>query len=62
MTDQDLIIEAIDEAQRILGEYFAPGPRDDAATIKALLEVLDRRDVVAALNRLQAGYGLHVVK
>jgi hypothetical protein len=55
MTDQGLIIEAIEEAQRILGEYIAPGSRNDAATIKALLEVLDRRDVVAALNRLKAG-------
>ena len=62
MTDQGLIIEAIEEAQRILGEYIAPESRNDAATIKALLEVLDRRDVVAALNRLKAGYGLHVVK
>jgi hypothetical protein len=62
MTDQGLIIEAIEEAQRILGEYLAPGPRNDAATIKALLEVLDRRDVVAALNRLKAGYELYVVK
>jgi hypothetical protein len=52
MTDQGLIIEAIEEAQRILGEYIAPGSRNDAATIKALLEVLDRRDVVAALTRL----------
>jgi hypothetical protein len=62
MTDQDLIVEAIDEAQRILGEYIAPGPRDAAATIKALLGVFDRSDVVAALNRLKAGYGLYVVK
>jgi hypothetical protein len=62
MTDQGLIIEAIEEAQRILGEYIAPGSRNDADTIKALLDVLDRRDVVAALNRLKAGYGLHVVK
>jgi hypothetical protein len=32
------------------------------ATVKALLDVLDRREVVAALNRLKAGYGLYVVK
>jgi hypothetical protein len=55
MTDQCLIIEAIEESQRTLGEYIAPGQRNDA-----LLEVLDRLDVVAALNRLKAG--LHVVK
>jgi hypothetical protein len=62
MTDQDLIIEAIGEAQCILGEYIAPGPRDDAATIKALLEVFDRLGVVRRANRVKAGYGLHVVK
>jgi len=62
MTDQDLIIEAIEEAQRILPEYIETGPRDTAATVKALLDVLDRRDGVAALNRLKAGYGLRVVK
>ena len=28
MTDQDLIIEAIEEAQRILAEYIETGPRD----------------------------------
>jgi len=32
------------------------------ATVKALLGVLDRREVVAALNRVKAGYGLYVVK
>jgi hypothetical protein len=30
--------------------------------VKALLAVLDRRAVVAALNRPKAGHGLYVVK
>jgi hypothetical protein len=33
-------------------EYIEPGRRDAVATVKALLDVLDRRQVVAALNRL----------
>ena len=62
MTDREVVIQAIEEAQRILAEYIEPGRRDAVATVKALLDVLDRREVVAALNRLKAGYGLYVVK
>jgi len=35
---------------RILEEYIELGPRDAAAAVKALLDVLDGRDVVAALT------------
>jgi hypothetical protein len=62
MTDRELVIQTVEEAQRILAEYIEPGRRDAVATVNALLEVLGRRRVVAALNRLKAGYGLHVVK
>ena len=62
MTDQEVVIQAIEEAQRILTEYIKPGRRDPVATVKALLAVLDRRAVVAALNRPKAGHGLYVVK
>jgi hypothetical protein len=62
MTDQEVVIQAIEEAQRILTEYIEPGRRDPVATVKALLAVLDRRAVVAALNRPKAGHGLYVVK
>jgi len=62
MTDREVVIQAIEEARRILAEYIAPGRRDALATVKTLLDVLDRRDLVAALNRLKAGYGVYVVK
>jgi len=65
MTDREVVIQAIEEAQRILAEYIGPGRRGAVATVKALLDVLDvldRREVVAALNRLKAGYGLYAVK
>ena len=61
MTDREVVIQAIEEAQRILAEYIEPG-RDAVVTVKALLNVLGRRDVVVALNRLKAGYGLYIVK
>ena len=65
MTDREVVVQAIEEAQRILAEYIEPGQRGTVATVKVLLDVLDvldRREVVAALNRLKAGYGLHVAK
>ena len=62
MTDREVVIQTIEESQRILAGYIEPGRRDALATVKALLNVLDRREVVAALNRLKAGYGLYVVK
>jgi hypothetical protein len=65
MTDREVVIQAFEEAQRILAEYIEPGRGGAVATVKVLLDVLnvlDRREVVAALNRLKPGYGLHVVK
>jgi hypothetical protein len=62
MTDREVVIQAIEEAKRILAEYIEPGRRDAVATVKALLDLLDRREVGAALNRLKAGYGLYEVR
>ena len=63
MSDQDLVLDAIEDAQRILAEYIEPtSRRNPEATIHMLLFLLDRRDVVAAIARLRAGHGLRVVK
>ncbi len=63
MSDQDLISRAIEDAQRVLAQHIEPGSRRNAeATINMLLFLLDRRDVVAAIRRLRASYGLRVVK
>jgi hypothetical protein len=62
MTAREVVIQTIEEAQRILAGYIEPRRRDAVATVRALLNVLDRREVVAALNRVKAGYGLYVVK
>ena len=62
MSDRDLVLDAIEEAQRILAEHTEPERRSPEATINMLLFLLDRRDVVAAVRRLRAGYGLRVVK
>jgi hypothetical protein len=64
VTDQDIVIAAVEEAKRILAEYIEPSrvTRLPDVTLNHLLRVLDRKDVVSALSRLKAGYGLRVVK
>jgi hypothetical protein len=51
--DQDTLIRAVEDARRILGEYIEPGPRDARRTVERLLAVLDRDDVVHALDRME---------
>jgi hypothetical protein len=43
--DRDLIIDAMEEAQRILAEHLEPGAMQQASrTIHWLVQVLDRPD------------------
>ena len=51
--DQDTLIRAVEDARRILGEYVEPAPRDPTRTVERLLAVLDRNDVVHALDRIK---------
>ena len=51
--DQETVLRAIEDARRILGEYIEPGPRDATQTVERLLAVLDRNDVVHALDRIK---------
>jgi len=51
--DQDTLVRAVVDAGRMLGEYIAPGPRDAELTVERLLAVLDRNDVVHALDRIK---------
>jgi hypothetical protein len=62
MTDQELLISALREAGQILCEYLEPGPRDADETITQLLAVLDTQELALAIERLEKGYGLRVVK
>jgi hypothetical protein len=63
MTDQQKLIDALVNAGVILGEHIEPGhARDPELTITRLLEVLDDRDLAAAIERLKSGFGLKVVK
>lgn len=53
MTDQQLALEAISEAQLILEEYLQPRPQNNERILHRLVEVLERPDLVLAVSRLQ---------
>src|SRR3979490_2912873 len=57
MTDQQLALQAVSEAQRILEEYLEPRPHDHERILDRLVEVLERPDLVVAVDRLQGGNG-----
>jgi hypothetical protein len=62
MTDQELLISTLRKAGKILSEYLEPGPRDADETITQLIAVLDNQDLAGAIDRLEKGHGLRVVK
>ena len=62
MTDQALLIWTFREAARIMGEYIEPGPGDAEQTLSQLTAVLETQDLARAIERLEKGHGLRVVK
>jgi hypothetical protein len=58
MTDEELIVYAMREAQLVLAQHIERDPRGAEETIALLLEILDRQDVAKATDRLCRGYGL----
>jgi len=62
MTDQELLISTLREADQIIGEYIEPGPRDAEQTLSRLIAVLETQDLARAVERLEKGHGLRVVK
>ena len=62
MTDQQLALQAINEAQLILEEYLRPRPQNDEYILDKLVEVLERPDLVVAVSRLQQQSNLSVRK
>jgi hypothetical protein len=57
MTDQQLAIQAMSDAQRILEEYLEPKPRNPEQLLDRLVEVLERPEIVVAVDRLQRENG-----
>jgi hypothetical protein len=60
-TDQETVVRAVEDARRILGEYIAPGSRDATRTVHRLIAVLDRDEVVHALDRMKRRRTLRLV-
>jgi hypothetical protein len=61
MTDQELALQAVSEAQRILEVYLQPRPQNNERRIlDRLVEVLERPDLVIAVGRLQQRSSLWV--
>ena len=58
MTDQQLVLQAVNEAQRILEEYLEPRPQNDERILAELVEVLERPDLVVAVNRFERRTGI----
>jgi hypothetical protein len=54
MTDQQLALQALSDAQHILEEYLLPRPRDDERIIlDRLVEVLERPALIVAVERFE---------
>src|SRR5713101_9937309 len=62
MTDEELMVYAMREAQMVLAQHIERSPQDAEETIALLLEILDRQDVVNATDRLCRGYGLRPIR
>ena len=62
MTDQQLALEAINEAQLILEEYLRPRPQNNERILDKLVEVLERPDLIVAVSRLLQQSNLAVRK
>jgi hypothetical protein len=54
MTDEQLALQAVCDAQGILEEYLQPRPRNNERVIlDRLVEVLERPELLVAVNRMQ---------
>jgi len=52
MTDHQLVLQAVNEAQRLLEEYLEPRPHNNERILEELVEVLERPDLVVAVIRM----------
>jgi hypothetical protein len=54
MTDEQLALQAVRDAQQILEEYLEPRPRNnERVMLDKLVEVLERPDLLVAVTRMQ---------
>ena len=61
MTDQELIFSALRQVGLIVAEHLESKSDADEA-ITQLIAVLDTQELAAAMNRVERGHGLRMVK
>lgn len=61
-TDVDTLVTAVEDARIHLGRYIEPGERHATKTVEALLEILDDKSVVAALDHLSKRRAMRLVE
>ena len=57
-----MAVQAVGEAQRILEEYLQPQPTNYEHILDKLVEVLERPDLLVAVNRLKQRNCLGVLR
>jgi hypothetical protein len=62
MIDQELVLSALRQVRLIIAEHLELGMTDSDETIAQLVAVLDTKELADAINRLEGGFGLRVVK
>jgi hypothetical protein len=62
MTDQELIFLALRQVGLIVAEHLESGASDADEVITQLVSVLDTKELAAAMNRVERGYGLRRVR
>jgi hypothetical protein len=62
MTDQELVLAALRQVGVIVAEHLELGVTDADEAITQLVAVLDTAELADAINRLERGFGLRVIK
>jgi hypothetical protein len=62
MTDQELIFSALRQVGVIVAEHLESGTPNADEAITQLVALLDTPELAAAMNRVERGFGLRVVK
>jgi hypothetical protein len=62
VTDQELIYCALRQIGLIVAEHLETGASDADEVITQLVAVLDTHELADAMNRVERGFGLRVVK
>jgi hypothetical protein len=55
MTDQQLALQAVSDAQCILEEYLEPRPHNNERILDRLVDILARPELLVAVERLKRG-------